>query len=347
MRGRLLQRDLPVETARLLATVLLVAYHVIGSTPEAGLQIDYPHPARLFADFFRDLRMPLFAFIAGLVFALKPLGAGDLPRFALGKIRRLVVPGAVAIALSVVAAKIVPAGVPDLRWWEYAVFPILHYWFLMSILVIFLVYAPLDALSRGGAALPAFILATAFGLWGPKPSTDVFSVIGAIYLAPYFLFGVVFCRYAPALARVALPAVLLAALAVVVGSALSIGRYMDLGAFSDDRQDLQSLALGLGGCVVAMLALPRLTLIDRFGAYSFTIYLYHVFATSLTRRVLTQVGVDDPAIQIPLGLMAGLALPVLLHVLAARSPVSAALVLGVRRGAASRGRAREFRRRDA
>ena len=41
-----------------LAVLLLVSFHVIGATSDAGLQLDYPHPLRVFADLLIDLRMP-------------------------------------------------------------------------------------------------------------------------------------------------------------------------------------------------------------------------------------------------------------------------------------------------
>jgi hypothetical protein len=45
----------PIETMRGLAVLLLVSFHVIGAASNAGLQLDYPHPLRLFADLLIDL----------------------------------------------------------------------------------------------------------------------------------------------------------------------------------------------------------------------------------------------------------------------------------------------------
>jgi fucose 4-O-acetylase-like acetyltransferase len=79
-----------------IAMLLLVSDHVIGSDPKAGLELDYPHPLRLYADTLIHVRMPLFAFIAGYVFGLKPLTADRYAEFMQGKFRRLFIPGSIS-----------------------------------------------------------------------------------------------------------------------------------------------------------------------------------------------------------------------------------------------------------
>lgn len=126
--------QLPIETTRAIATLLLVAYHVIGAGPHAGLQIDYPSDLRLFADFLLDLRMPLFAMIAGLVFAMKPLSPSGLPHFFAGKVRRLVVPGIVAMLAFEIAGSL---GHTQLDVKSHYLQPFVtgyaHFWFLQSV----------------------------------------------------------------------------------------------------------------------------------------------------------------------------------------------------------------------
>lgn len=71
-----------------------------------GLELDYLHPLRIFAVLLIDLRMPLFAFIAGYVYGLRPIRARDYPAFALDKLRRLVVPAGIAILIFVLIANV-------------------------------------------------------------------------------------------------------------------------------------------------------------------------------------------------------------------------------------------------
>uniref|UniRef100_UPI0035AFCA27 acyltransferase family protein n=1 Tax=Paracoccus sp. TaxID=267 RepID=UPI0035AFCA27 len=86
-------RHLPIETVRAIAILVLVSFHVIGG-PEAGrgLGLQAPHPLRYYADLLIDIRMPLFAFIAGAVYALRPVRVEKLGSFLVGKFRRLALP---------------------------------------------------------------------------------------------------------------------------------------------------------------------------------------------------------------------------------------------------------------
>lgn len=329
--------DLPLETVRIAATLLLVSYHVIGSTEVSGLEIGYPHPARIFADLLRDLRMPLFAFIAGLVFALKPLAPRDLPRFLRGKVRRLVLPGVVAIGLTAIASEIMGGqGRLDGPVWHLAVFPYLHYWFLMSILLIFAIYAPIDTVTRGAALVPALALSAVLSLGSWTPSHDVLSVQGAIYLAPYFLVGVLYQRHRAKLAARFGPVMLSALLAVTVTGAMQLAALGATGEIPGERRDLQSLAMGTGVCLLSISLLPRSRLLDRFGPYSFTIYLYHVFGLAAGRLALGSLGVESVAAHIAVGVACGFGLPILVHMVAERFAVTRLLLLGLGPGASSR-----------
>ena len=324
-------RQLPIETARATATILLVLYHVIGASPTTGLGIGYPSPLRLFADFFLDLRMPVFAMIAGLVFAIRPLAPGGLPGFFLGKARRLVIPGIVAILAFEGAAAL--GHTPMATHGEYLQ-PFLtgyaHFWFLQSILLIFVVYAPLDSLTNGRIAPYALAGACALSLSHSGLPHNPFSLDGAMMLLPYFILGVLVWRHRVWLLAHSRPVLAGALILLVIGSLWNIEILRATGIFSDDRRDLQSLLSAMGGCLAVLLLLPRIGFLDRIAAISFTIYLYHVFGTSLMRRLLHMLGVQDLTVHVLMGLAAGLILPFVLHRLAERYDLTRFLVLGLK-----------------
>src|SRR6185437_1975062 len=66
-----------VQTMRGLACLLLVAFHAIGSTGASGLHVADDSAYRLFTNLFVHVRMPVFTFLSGLVYAWRPLRAGD------------------------------------------------------------------------------------------------------------------------------------------------------------------------------------------------------------------------------------------------------------------------------
>lgn len=65
-------KNLSIETLRGIAILLVVIGHVIGSAPDGGMKIDFPHPLRYFYVWIDYIQMPLFTAIAGWVYALKP-----------------------------------------------------------------------------------------------------------------------------------------------------------------------------------------------------------------------------------------------------------------------------------
>jgi uncharacterized membrane protein len=65
-----------VQTLRGLACLLLVAFHTVGSTAASGLHVPDDSRYREFTNLFVHLRMPLFTFLSGLVYAYRPLRSG-------------------------------------------------------------------------------------------------------------------------------------------------------------------------------------------------------------------------------------------------------------------------------
>ncbi|WP_299846254.1 acyltransferase [uncultured Paracoccus sp.] len=321
----------PVDTMRAIAALLLVTYHVIGAGPDAGLQIDYPEPLRLFADFLLDLRMPLFAMIAGLVFAIRSPAPMGLPRFFAGKLRRLVVPGIVAMFAFELASSLGHTRLDvHARYLTPFVTGYAHFWFLQSILLIFVVYVPLDSLTGGRIAHYTLLPACFLSLSGFAVPNDPFSIDGAMILLPYFLLGILVWRHRGKLLAHR-RRILAGALALLlIGSAWNIQILRETGMFSQDRRDLQSLLSAVGGCLVTLQVLPRLRSLDRIAAMSFTIYLYHVFGTSLMRRLLDSIGYDQLVLQLIAGILAGVALPVAVHTLAERHNLTRVMILGLR-----------------
>lgn len=135
--------DSPIEEVRLLATFLLVAFHVIG-LPDSGLRIDYPHPLRFLVDLFANFRMPAFAFVAGFVYCARPPSEPSFDAFVIGKLRRLGVPALLAALLfaevSLLLGMRFQLAPQDL--WQLLVYPFAHFWFVQAILTLFVLIAP-------------------------------------------------------------------------------------------------------------------------------------------------------------------------------------------------------------
>ncbi len=87
------EKDTSIEALRGLACVLLVMAHVIGENAAGGLRVPDDSIFRWYVDSFAYIRMPLFTFISGYVYAMRPLTAiENWPAFLKGKTRRLLLP---------------------------------------------------------------------------------------------------------------------------------------------------------------------------------------------------------------------------------------------------------------
>lgn len=326
----------PIETTRAIAVIALVSFHVIGGGQGGGLDVGYPHPLRYYADLLVDIRMPLFAFISGAVYALKPVEPRDLRRFLWGKARRLAILGITAITVFLLFATAMgtdealkgPIWEPYLH--DYAIF-----WFLQAILLIFLFYGTADILTRGRILLPALAVAAAVVAFDIRIPTDVMAANRVTTLLAYFLLGVAFMRYRGLIMDRKWMVLGLALAMLGLGLAMNLAVLARTGALSGNRMDFQSLAFGTGLCVASFLVLPVLGWLRWLGAFSLTIYLYHILATSMARRALNMLGVESVWLHVHAGTLARVLLPVSLHLLANRSAASRLLVLGLRPAAGS------------
>ena len=330
--GPAARRDLRVDTMRGLACLLLVAYHTIGDDPARGL-----HAAgdalRWLADSFAYLRMPLFTFLSGYVYAMRPARRGDLAPFLRGKARRLLLPlVCVGLIHHFVQAATTGANAHPDGDWLFLLYPYEHYWYLQALFLIFLFMYAVEAAGLG-ARLPAlWALAAGSLLLAPwvQVAGDPFSVENAAFLLPYFLLGVLL-RRSPLLAD---PARLPRGFAAAAGLAvLAFAAWQQAGMagwpvppLSPDRLPGQIYS---ALCVALLYALAwSWRPLARVGGHSYAIYLYHVFGTAGSRIALGRLGVQHTGVLFAAGMLAGVLLPVALERVLDRWPATRACLLG-------------------
>ncbi|WP_185277153.1 acyltransferase family protein [Leifsonia shinshuensis] len=327
-------KDLSIETLRGLACVLLVLYHTVGADRSLGLKVEDGTLLRWLTDSMLFLRMPLFTFLSGIVYAMRPAYA-HWGGFVSKKLRRLMVPmffvGTIYLLVKLAMPEEVnrPYVLPIWQW--HIVIPIEHYWYLEATLVLFAMIAAIDhfrlAESRR-AAVAWMIGAAAFSaVVGPfVAEVRVFSLMGIVYLLPFFLLGVFARRFdwrgAPAAVQVGAG---LVAVALIGVSQLGVA-----GAIPDIQERYTPLVILLSGAACLTLFSTRWTWrpLAFVGAYSYAIFLLHVFASAGSRIVLMRLGVDDTYILLVVGMVAALGLPILVQEVCGYSRVLRLLILG-------------------
>jgi peptidoglycan/LPS O-acetylase OafA/YrhL len=315
--------NLQIETLRGLACLLLVAYHVVGADASLGLQVT-DGPLRWLNDGMAYLRMPLFTFLSGLVYGLRPFG-GNSQAFLSGKIRRLLVPmlvvGTVFAALQAVTPGTHSSAGP---WYLWHVQPVAHFWFVESL---FWVFVLLWALERAAwlqtAKGFAVVFALACGVYLSVRGWHWFGLEGAIYLLPYFLAGLAATRFSFR-AWLAKPWVKIGLLACAVGMVLWMGTPMS----NPDRRTVWMLLSGLSLCLLCLSFGWANRHLAGIGRHSYAIYLFHVFFTAAARIALDRLQIDVLPMDLVAGVTLGLAGPVVVDRLASRFKWTAVLLLG-------------------
>ena len=315
--------NLPIETLRGLACLLLVAYHVVGADASLGLLVT-DGPVRWINDGMAYLRMPLFTFLSGLVYGLRPF-AGDSRAFLNGKVRRLLIPMLVVGTLFAVLQAVIPGtNSSSGPWYLWHVRPIAHFWFIESLFWVFVLVWALERrlwLQTGQGF--AVVFALACGVYLSVRGWPWFGIEGAIYLLPYFLAGLAATRFSLK-SWLAKPLVkgglwVCAVVAVV---------WMGIPTSNPDRRTVWMLLSGVALCLLFLGFGWSNRYLASIGRHSYAIYLFHVFFTAAARIGMNRLHIDWMPLHFFTGLVLGLAGPMVVDRLASRTKWTALLLLG-------------------
>lgn len=321
------RRNDRIDTLRAIACISLVAFHVVGSSPGSGLELPGTHWLSQANRALVDLRMPLFSFLSGMV--LPALSGPPGPQIG-KKMRRLLLPMATVgtifwLTRHLMGYSQIPLA--QIYWMPYA-----HFWFLQATFLIMAAFFLGSAASGGRSSLTAALIGlvgAALYISPDRPSENVFSIIHAWKLAPFLAAGFLISAHRPQWLIFRHRGAALAGLAAAATLAVLLAG----GVIKPDivaRRAL-SVALGLSFCLCLLAFRPENSALARIGRHSYPIYLFHVFFTAATLKLVAAWMPDAPVlVPFALAVIAGLAGPALLGQALARHPSSALLFLGVR-----------------
>lgn len=269
-----------MQTLRGIACLLLVAFHAVGAKGTSGLHVPDDSAYREFTNLFVYIRMPLFTFLSGFVYAYRPVRAGHGLQFAGKKLRRLGVPLIVASTLLYLVRSATHDGASPLRqMWTIYVFPYYHLWFVQGLLLVFAVIVVLEslgALSTVTRFMIVLALSVAPYYYGPFERHNVLAIHEATYLLPFFLWGLGANRYRDVLqSRRALIATFLC-FVVTQGLHTHFVLTHTLGPIDPDKsRSAFGLLIGMSASLCAVQLVPSGRLMGKLGTSSYPIYLYH------------------------------------------------------------------------
>ncbi len=314
--------------------MLVVAYHVDVWLPG--------RPPGFFVGFkyvLSFIRMPLFAFISGYVYALRPLAPGAGWKFLGGKIRRLLLPMVCVGAFSYFL-KLSPPYVETpqniLHIWRLLVFPPHQFWFLQTLFLIFVIITVLeslkwlDNLSFWLAAVGLMILAALLAGSGIFKSIDLpFSPRPLIFLLPYFLFGLGVCRFE--LLRKNRWITIVAAALAAVGLTLQIFILAGRLKIPDQRETLFYLCLSFAYILLLLKIKWKGKGLSILGSFSYSIFLFHVYVIMTVKVILSASPLPlPPAGRYAIVFLSTIGLSILAHLLLNRFTLTRRMFLGLR-----------------
>ena len=313
-------RDIKVDTLRGLACIFLVAYHVIGNNETNGLKISEGW-LRDINDLLECVRMPLFTFLSGMVYALRPIQS-EWQAFMKGKVRRLLVPMLVVGTFFAIVQSLVPGTNNKIdNWFLIHIYPVQHFWFVEALFFVFVLIVPLELsklLQKKWmviAIIGAFIMLSV-----GQPYTKLLAFKGFVYLTPFFLFGLYVVRFK------------FSTLSPLVSFSLFFALMLALYLNESNvyGQGLLGCCIGLLSCYLLLGINLRITLLAKIGVYSYSIYIFHVFFTAAIRLAIGKVVELPIELSLLAGLAAGVVGPIIVYQCAQKIPYGGLLLLGQR-----------------
>lgn len=317
--GQLLAGDRQqIDTLRGFACLLIVLFHttievrVHDSGSLQGIVI--------FNEFVKDVRIPLFTFLSGYIYAYRPLTGDDRFGYLRRKARRLLMPMLFVALVTAVAKSVMSENMGSqsvaLSVVEEIVRPSLQLWFVEALFLIFV------GLSVGiyryvfsvWLLLASLAIALAIGWLGLSHIRD-FSVIPALELFPYFLAGALVWSLRIPKTHVAIGVATLTLLAIGLWRTLVIADIVNPIRYLTPLAAL--LAISLLG--------PKVRALSWLGRYSMGIFLYHGLVLAAFAPRLP----GSPAIALLQLMVLAIALPTLFETFVARKiPALLPLTLG-------------------
>jgi peptidoglycan/LPS O-acetylase OafA/YrhL len=313
-------RDIKVDTLRGLACVFLVAYHVIGNNETNGLKVSDGW-LRDINDLLECVRMPLFTFLSGMVYALRPVQS-NWRTFMKGKVRRLLVPMLVVGTFFAIVQSFVPGTNNNIdNWWLIHIYPVQHFWFVEALFFVFVLVVPLELSKLLNKKAYIIAVICVFLLFSAgQPYTKLLAFKGFIYLTPFFLFGLYVVRFKlpslPQLSSVCLFSVLMLTLFFNESNVYGKG--------------FLGCCIGLLSCYLLLCIRLQVPFLARIGIYSYSIYIFHVFFTAATRLILGKLVTLPLELNLLAGVTAGIVGPIVVYIIAQKIPIASFLLLGQR-----------------
>ncbi|QWF33921.1 acyltransferase [Pseudoalteromonas sp. SiA1] len=332
MKGNKVQS---LETLRGLACFLLVLNHLIGMPVIAGLRLPEGNGYFLFNTMLENVRMPLFAFLSGIIFSFRGIVPSQFNMLMKGKFFRLLVPLITLGPLYLIIQANAPGANQTVEVTSYFYYISVlweskfHFWFLQAMFLIFLLYGLMSFLkfSLRTAYVLLLLAGGLLSLLMPQNIT-FFSLSGFFFLLPYFALGTLLGSFETHDEK--LNPLVLIVLAFLFISLLIFKYFCIKNGSPFIRTSIFGLLIGFVGCSFFYFTKIKCRTLVYIGSFSFTIYLYHLYFLVLSRVLLNYFGVQNTIVSVSSGLLFGLFGPMVLEYFLSKNKLMSMLFLGIK-----------------
>lgn len=342
-----MNKNYHIETLRGIAIILVVTYHAHFALGYDGSQIWL---GQFFVP-FQFLRMPLFTFISGFVYAIKPIENGKINKFLRGKTRRLLFP---LFTIGTITYILDYASKGDSQWMNFYIsffFTYNYFWYIQAIFLIFLSLIPIESLKLINtkkhlifliiitSLISAFFLNFRLEIDGEIITNDgegivslytFFSWRGALIILPYFFLGILVKRFE--LVSYCKKNLLLLSIPFILGI---IWQELQLFGIINGELDQFPILRVFVSCISCLFLIglyPRSRFLAIFGSFAYPIYLLHDFAHQGVTRVIFIGGIFINSLNTGciflLKIALGLLVPIVILKLLDRNRISRLLFFG-------------------
>jgi fucose 4-O-acetylase-like acetyltransferase len=306
-----------IDYAKGIGIFLVVLGHVCRGLVDSEL-IDGASPTVQFIDqWIYAFHMPLFFFVSGLL--IHSAAAKPWQIFWVDKARTIVYPyllwATIQSVLMSFASSYTNASASLGDLWRIIYEPVFIFWFLYVLLVIMVLYKLVAQFDPE----PFYFLMISVGLYFIHLAgiSDVAWTIPDLVCRYAIYFGIGAIVSKSSLLPIINQAKLIPLITMVLGGFLTIAVFVWLQLATNELLIPLLGLIGTSASVAFAILLERFKLINfikLWGLLSLQIYVVHTIATSGTRMVLQKLlGIHDPFTHVFLGTIAGIYLPIVLH----------------------------------
>jgi fucose 4-O-acetylase-like acetyltransferase len=317
-----------VDLSKGIAIFLVVLGHVLGIYMVANLYIEQQYFIRYIHFTIYNFHMPLYFILSGYLYCKveKNRDFTDYKGLLLKKIIGLGIPyiifsliqGMVQVLLSQYTHNKI--GFSSLL--NIATQPILQFWFIYTLLFIFIIVPFMDILIKNDKL--KFLLLIVCKITSFFITTNIIAIDTFLQYSVYFYCGKMLFTYCKSILKNKMVLIIASIIYII----LNISCYFYLDNIYEEYNNILDVILAISGSILVVYVvtyfIQKTKIIKKcialLGKYSFEIYIFHIMFAYGTKTILSKLGIGNLFINLFLDTSVGIIVPIMIGCIAKKIP---------------------------